>query len=145
MIHELRAEVFTIGRSPSSDIVLDDPLVSRRHAELRLLPDGRRQLVDVGSFNGTFVNGRRIDELVLSRLDMVGIGGSEFRFTGETLEEIKTREEVGLAAVGITVTSRANFIAVALQVIILVGSLLLGVIALHAGKGIDFFTQQIQR
>jgi ABC transport system ATP-binding/permease protein len=112
VIHELHTGVFTIGRSPSSDIVLDDPLVSRRHAELRLLPDGRRQLVDVGSFNGTFVNGRRIDELVLSRLDMVGIGGSEFRFTGETLEQIKTREAVGLAAVGISITSRAGAVLV---------------------------------
>jgi ABC transport system ATP-binding/permease protein len=45
---------------------------------------------------------------VLTRQDMVGIGGAEFRFTGETLEEIKVREEVGLAAVGITVTSRAG-------------------------------------
>ena len=106
--HDLGRDVFTIGRSPSCDIVLDDPLVSRRHAELRLLPGGRREIVDVGSFNGTFVNGQRVDEAVLARLDLVGIGGAEFRFTGETLDEIKTREEVGLAAVGITVTSRAG-------------------------------------
>jgi ABC-type multidrug transport system ATPase subunit/pSer/pThr/pTyr-binding forkhead associated (FHA) protein len=110
--HELGRNVFTIGRSPSCDIVLDDPLVSRHHAQVRLLPDGRRQIIDVGSFNGTFVNGTRVDEAVLARLDMVGIGGAEFRFTGETLEEIKIREEVGLAVVGITVTARAGSVLV---------------------------------
>ena len=82
VLHRLPAGVVTIGRSPSSDIVLDDPLVSRHHAELRELPDGRRQLVDHGSHNGTFVNGRRVDEAVLDPRDIVGIGGSEFRVRG---------------------------------------------------------------
>jgi ABC-type multidrug transport system ATPase subunit/pSer/pThr/pTyr-binding forkhead associated (FHA) protein len=108
IVHELRPGVVRIGRSPSCDIVLDDPLVSRHHAELRELPDGRRQLVDVGSYNGTFVNGRRVEEAVLDPLDLVGIGGSEFRLIGETLQEIKVKPEVGLAAIGITVTTRAG-------------------------------------
>ncbi len=108
VLHKLQAGVVTIGRSPSSDIVLDDPLVSRHHAELRELPGGRRQLVDRGSHNGTFVNGRRVDEAVLDPLDMVGIGGSEFRVSGDTLEQIEAKPEVGLAAVGISVSTRAG-------------------------------------
>ena len=108
VLHSLPAGVVTIGRSPSSDIVLDDPLVSRHHAELRELPDGRRQLVDHGSHNGTFVNGRRVDEAVLDPRDMVGIGGSEFRVTGDTLEQIEAKPEVGLAAVGISIATRTG-------------------------------------
>jgi ABC transport system ATP-binding/permease protein len=108
VLHELPAGSVTIGRSPSCEIVLDDPLVSRRHAELRELPGGRWQLVDLGSYNGTFVNGRRIDEAVLDPLDLIGIGGSEFRASGSTLEQIQAKTEVGLAAVGITVTTRTG-------------------------------------
>ncbi|HST26081.1 MAG TPA: FHA domain-containing protein [Gaiellaceae bacterium] len=108
VVHELHPGAVTIGRSPSCDIVLDDPLVSRHHAELRELTDGRRQLVDLGSYNGTFVNGRRVNEAVLDPLDLVGIGGSEFRLAGETLQEIKQKPELGLVAVGITVTTKAK-------------------------------------
>jgi len=108
VLHELQAGVVTIGRSPSCNVVLDDPLVSRHHAELRQLSSGRREIVDLGSYNGTFVNGRRVDKATLDPLDLVGIGSSEFRLVGETLQEIKRKQEVGLAAVGITVTTRAN-------------------------------------
>ncbi len=45
---------------------------------------------------------------MLDPLDLVGIGSSEFRLSGETLEEITRKQEVGLAAVGITVTTRAG-------------------------------------
>ena len=108
VLHALGPGVVTIGRSSSNDIVLDDPLVSRHHAELRQLPDGRRQLVDLRSHNGTFVNGRRIEEALLDPLDLIGIGGSEFRQAGDTLQEIKAKSALGLVAVGIDVTTRAG-------------------------------------
>jgi adenylate cyclase len=53
-------EVVTIGRVEPNDIVVADPRVSRSHAMVRMLGDGRFYVVDVGSANGTFVNGRRI-------------------------------------------------------------------------------------
>jgi ABC-type multidrug transport system ATPase subunit len=108
VLHDLHSGVVIIGRSPSSDIVLDDPLVSRHHAELRQLPSGRREIADLGSFNGTFVNGHRVDKATLDPLDLVGIGSSEFRVAGETLQEITKKAEVGLAAVGITVVTKAG-------------------------------------
>ena len=108
VLHDLHAGVVSIGRSPSSDIVLDDPLVSRHHAELRQLPSGRRELADLGSYNGTFVNGRRVDKATLDPLDLVGIGSSEFRVSGETLQEITKKGEVGLAAVGISVVTKTG-------------------------------------
>jgi phosphoserine phosphatase RsbU/P len=48
-----------IGRGPTSDIPLDDPSVSRRHALLRWV-DGHCSVLDLASANGTFVNGRRV-------------------------------------------------------------------------------------
>jgi pSer/pThr/pTyr-binding forkhead associated (FHA) protein len=48
-----------LGRARTCDVTVDDPSVSRQHAELR--PEGEGWLVaDLGSTNGTFVNGRRI-------------------------------------------------------------------------------------
>lgn len=54
----------TVGRDPGSDIFLDDVTVSRRHAEIRRR--GSYLLVfDTGSFNGTYLNGARIDDEAL--------------------------------------------------------------------------------
>jgi ABC-type multidrug transport system ATPase subunit len=49
---------FTIGREVGNDLVLDDPLVSKKHAQIEL--DGPPTLVDVGSFHGTYVNGEKV-------------------------------------------------------------------------------------
>jgi len=72
--YELGAEITRAGRHPESDIFLDDITVSRRHAELRRGADGKVQIRDVGSLNGTYVNRERIDEAVLSGGDEVQIG-----------------------------------------------------------------------
>jgi hypothetical protein len=72
----LTADPITVGRDPKNDIVLDDRRVSRRHAEVRLRL-GRYTLYDLQSTNGTFVNGRRIAEMVLSDKDTIAIGGAE--------------------------------------------------------------------
>ena len=78
----LSAEPITVGRDPKNDIVLDDRRVSRRHAEVRLRL-GRYTLYDLASTNGTFVNGRRIAEMVLSDGDHIAIGGAELVVTLE--------------------------------------------------------------
>lgn len=57
----LGTATISIGRSPSATLVLDDPYVSSRHAELRQV-DGEWTLVDLGSTNGTFVADERIFE-----------------------------------------------------------------------------------
>jgi len=72
----LSADPLTVGRDPKNDIVLDDRRISRRHAEVRLRL-GRYTLYDLQSTNGTFVNGRRIAEMVLSDEDRITIGGAE--------------------------------------------------------------------
>lgn len=55
----LSAPVLSIGRTPDNGLTLPHPMVSRRHAELRLQPEGLI-LTDVGSSNGTFVEGARL-------------------------------------------------------------------------------------
>ena len=70
--------VFTIGRSPDCDLPLGDPTVSWRHAELRRTEDGW-MLVDLGSMNGTRVNGWRADSGFTVRAgDCVRFGRAAF-------------------------------------------------------------------
>ncbi|WP_153398616.1 FHA domain-containing protein, partial [Ornithinicoccus halotolerans] len=75
--HALTGAVTTIGRDQSATIVLDDPGVSRRHAEVRIRQDGPHvQLLvrDLDSTNGTFVNGDEIGTEELSDGDRLTIG-----------------------------------------------------------------------
>src|SRR2546423_9019836 len=65
---------FTIGREAGVDLVLADGKASRRHAALRVLPDGRATLYDLGSSNGTFVNGQRIQSTLLQGGEQIQIG-----------------------------------------------------------------------
>jgi ABC-type multidrug transport system ATPase subunit len=83
-----------IGRAPDSDLVVDDLTVSRRHAELRPLADGRYEIVDEGSHNGTFVNGAQITSAPISELDIIGIGHSTFRIVGGELRQFLDEGEV---------------------------------------------------
>ena len=69
----LDTETVTAGRSPDSEIFLDDVTVSRKHAEFRRTPDGFT-VRDVGSLNGTYVNRDRIDSVLLQGGDEVQIG-----------------------------------------------------------------------
>jgi FHA domain-containing protein len=72
-------EPVSIGRLPECDVVLSDPNVSRRHAEVR-----RRGndfvVVDLGSTNGTKVNGAGIRERRLVDGDDITVGGTHIRF-----------------------------------------------------------------
>jgi pSer/pThr/pTyr-binding forkhead associated (FHA) protein len=71
------ADVIGVGRTPESDVFLDDVTVSRRHAEFRRGAEGW-SVRDVGSLNGTYVNRVRVDDQRLRGGDEVQIG--KFRF-----------------------------------------------------------------
>jgi hypothetical protein len=75
----LDRDVVVIGRSSGCDIVLDDPNVSRRHAEVRRLGEGF-SLVDLGSTNGTEVNDQRVGETSLMNGDVIGVGTTRLTF-----------------------------------------------------------------
>jgi len=81
--HELAEELITIGRAPENAIVIDDPSVSSRHAQLELSGETYR-LKDLESTNGTRVNGIPIMETVLRFDDRIRFGGVEARFEPDT-------------------------------------------------------------
>jgi Nif-specific regulatory protein len=70
----------TLGREPTNSVVVIDPSVSRHHCRLRRESDGRFQITDMGSRNGTVVNGSRISEQWLQHGDQISIGDSVFLF-----------------------------------------------------------------
>ncbi|MDQ6716028.1 MAG: DUF3662 and FHA domain-containing protein [Actinomycetota bacterium] len=72
-----------IGRDDVADIVLDDPGISRRHCELRVTNDGPHLVTsirDLGSTNGTFVNGERITSQRLEDGDQITVGRTAATF-----------------------------------------------------------------
>ena len=71
---ELKPEGTVIGRVSACDVVIDCREVSRRHARVFRGPSGRWMIEDLGSSNGTFVNGRRIESCPLLPGDIVEIG-----------------------------------------------------------------------
>jgi len=98
--------VQTIGRTPDNDIVVSDVLASRRHARLSTGPQGL-VIEDLGSVNGTFVNGQRISRRGLTDNDIVTIGNSDFVVSGGTLLRGQAKAVVSggleVDAVGLTV------------------------------------------
>jgi pSer/pThr/pTyr-binding forkhead associated (FHA) protein len=68
-----------VGRKPESNIVLADPNVSRNHAEIRPSSEGF-VLVDLGSTNGSKVNGVRVDQRLLEDGDEISFGNTHMRF-----------------------------------------------------------------
>jgi pSer/pThr/pTyr-binding forkhead associated (FHA) protein len=72
-----------VGRSPASDIQLDDPSVSRRHAVVTHR-GGRTMLLDDRSLNGIYVNGQRVSEAALNDGDWIGIGHVSLRYVEVT-------------------------------------------------------------
>ena len=75
----VESPITVIGRSSECDIVLGDPNVSRRHAEVRRIGRGY-SLVDLGSTNGTEVNGQRVTETSLMNGDVIGVGTTQITF-----------------------------------------------------------------
>lgn len=76
-----------VGRVPGTGVFLDHHTVSRRHAELFCDPFGRHWVRDLGSTNGTYVNGELITERVLQPADEIGIGDFTLTFLLEAAPE----------------------------------------------------------
>ncbi|MHC4207517.1 MAG: FHA domain-containing protein, partial [Planctomycetota bacterium] len=71
----------TIGRSDECDIVIDSKHVSRHHARIFSSPDGQWYVEDLGSSNGTFVNGEHVKSCPISRADVIEIGMATLSFS----------------------------------------------------------------
>ena len=73
-IYPLVRAVINIGRRLENDLVIDDPRVSRNHAQLRAV-EGNYVLFDLNSTGGTFVNGSRVTETIIYPNDSISLGG----------------------------------------------------------------------
>ncbi|WP_442712713.1 FHA domain-containing protein, partial [Streptomyces sampsonii] len=96
-----------IGRALENELVVSDLQVSRLHAEFTATPDGRFELRDLGSHNGTYLNGQPIPKsgtALIGPNDIVGVGHSTFRLVGDRLEEFVDTGEVSFSARHLTVT-----------------------------------------
>ncbi|AIA02816.1 FHA domain-containing protein [Streptomyces noursei] len=99
--------VMRIGRALDNELVVSDLQVSRHHAEFRATPDGRFEIRDLGSHNGTYVNGQPVPKSGSAPVgpnDTVGVGHSTFRLVGDRLEEFVDTGEVSFSARHLTVT-----------------------------------------
>ena len=93
-----------IGRALDNDIVVDDLLASRHHAELRTTRDGSFELLDLGSQNGTYVDGRSVaGRTRLREGALVAVGDTMLRLHNGTLERYVDHGQATFCALGLTV------------------------------------------
>lgn len=81
--YPLMSAMTVLGRDESADVILEDPGISRRHAEVRVTNDGPRQVAhlrDLGSTNGTYVNGDKVDASPLGDGDRITVGRTSVIF-----------------------------------------------------------------
>ena len=98
-----------IGRDKSNDIVLDEPDVSRRHAQIRREND-RYEIIDQGSSNGTSINERLISSCELKDGDLIKFGGLELAFYAEAVAAGPVEAEPEEVSAGGSVEAKASFI-----------------------------------
>jgi hypothetical protein len=114
--HELKEDV-TIGRDAKNDLTFESSTVSREHAAIAFR-DGRWYVEDRGSFNGTFLNGTRVQPgtpLPLRHADRIGIGAEIILFSWPAQERDPDRTEA-LEEIG-TSNSAAQLSAFQRQVV----------------------------
>ena len=75
----LDKELMTIGRLSECDVVVNDSGASRRHAQIRTA-DGVSTVTDLGSTNGTKLNGRDVQSAPLSDGDRITVGATQIEF-----------------------------------------------------------------
>lgn len=99
--------VLTIGRDGSCDVVVDDVLVSRHHADVHLSASGG-SVVDHKSSNGTYVDGRRVRQAPLSEGSIVTVGRTNFALRSGVLAVIDDPDQLELVVEGLRVEDRTG-------------------------------------
>jgi hypothetical protein len=76
---DLGGPLIGVGRASDNDVIVDDPMVSRHHCQLKL-QHGAYSFADLGSRNGSTVNGQPVSEIALGPGDIIRIGDTEIEF-----------------------------------------------------------------
>jgi len=107
---QVNSDTFTIGSGRSSDLMLEDSTVSRRHCEIQLIPDGY-SIRDLGSTNGTYVQGVRIKSAFLDEGTEFQLGGTRLVFCPmqEMMEYKLSKKEAFGGLLGQSVPMRRVF------------------------------------
>ncbi|HXD88089.1 MAG TPA: FHA domain-containing protein, partial [Urbifossiella sp.] len=79
---DLSGAAVSVGRHSSNAVALHDTQISRRHLELRSLPAGGYSVFDLGSGNGTLLNGQPVSSAPLRSGDQIAVGQSILLYTG---------------------------------------------------------------
>jgi len=105
-IHPLKESVINVGRKLENHVVIDDPRISRTHAQLRVIK-GHFVLFDLNSTGGTFVNGQRTSRTVLYPGDVISLAGVTLVF-GQDIQRTDRVETSPLGEPGSSPRSTAT-------------------------------------
>ncbi len=100
----LDRDVLTIGRSAAADLRLDSPIVSKLHARI-VRRDGGFAVEDLGSSNGTYVGGRRVETASVGPGDRIVVGPFHVEVAADLLRVLDTRSRARLDARNLTVVA----------------------------------------
>jgi len=129
----LQSQRVTIGRDPGNDVVLDDPNVSRYHAELASNAAGV-ELKDLASTNGSRLNGEIVDRAVLETGDELGIGPFRLIFDGRGVTARDDRGGLRLDAEQVSMTIKEKQILAPTTLSVAPGQLVAVIGSSGAGK-----------
>ncbi|MEJ5914585.1 DUF3662 and FHA domain-containing protein [Pseudokineococcus sp. 1T1Z-3] len=97
--YQLTGRATVVGRGSESDVVVDDPGVSRRHVEIRV-EAGRASVRDLGSTNGTFLDGRRVESAPLVDGAVIAVGRTRITFSSRDRTRRPETSELDLGGDG---------------------------------------------
>ncbi|GAA2240727.1 FHA domain-containing protein [Kitasatospora cystarginea] len=104
VVRQLPVRIVRIGRESDNDLVVPDLSVSRHHAELHATPDGRYEIVDLDSHNGTYLNGMPVHRAEVGSGDLIGIGHAMLCLVGDELQEFVDTGDIDLNVEDLVVT-----------------------------------------
>src|SRR6476619_5662466 len=79
-------DIIKIGRLSSAHLCLDDEKVSRIHSVIEVSPDGKLSIIDMGSVEGTYVNGKRVNKGALTFGDEIKVGNTTIKLEAQGTE-----------------------------------------------------------